>query len=68
MDYQKFFAQQLDTLRDEGRYRVFADLARRRGEFPQATHHARDQENPVTVWCSNDSGRDQAVARPKHST
>jgi len=54
MDYQNFFDQQLNGLREEGRYRVFADLARRRGVFPQATHHAPDSEKPVTVWCSND--------------
>ena len=54
MNYQSFFDQQLDTLREEGRYRVFADLARGRGAFPKATHHAADGEKPVTVWCSND--------------
>ena len=62
MDYQSFFDQQLTDLRQEGRYRVFADLERRAGEFPQATCHPSRQpgENPgepcgeVTVWCSND--------------
>ncbi len=54
MDYQDFFNQKLDSLRDEGRYRVFADLARRRGVFPQATYHCADSDKPVTVWCSND--------------
>ncbi len=54
MDYQDFFDQKLNALREEGRYRVFADLARRRGVFPQATHHSSENEKPVTVWCSND--------------
>ena len=31
MDYARFFEQQLATLRDEGHYRVFADLARHKG-------------------------------------
>ena len=54
MDYQGFFDQQLNNLREEGRYRVFADLARHKGVFPKATYHAAEGTNPVTVWCSND--------------
>src|SRR3954452_2221007 len=52
MDYHKFFAQKLDALRAEGRYRVFADLERRAGRFPRAYEHRLRDE--VTVWCSND--------------
>ena len=37
MDYQAFFKSELQSLRDEGNYRVFADLERHRGEFPRAT-------------------------------
>ncbi len=54
MDYQGFFDQQLDTLRKEGRYRVFAELARHQGAFPNATRHVGHDTQPVTVWCSND--------------
>jgi 5-aminolevulinate synthase len=54
MDYQAFFATQLDGLRQEGRYRVFADLERRAGQFPAASRHNADQQQDVTVWCSND--------------
>ena len=54
MDYQGFFDQQLDTLRKEGRYRVFAELARHNGAFPNATRHVGQKTHPVTVWCSND--------------
>jgi 5-aminolevulinate synthase len=55
MDYQAFFAGHLDRLRDEGRYRVFAELERIAGAFPRARFH-RQGEAPrdVTVWCSND--------------
>jgi 5-aminolevulinate synthase len=44
----------LANLRREGRYRVFADIVRHRGEYPRATFRAPDGARPVTVWCSND--------------
>jgi 5-aminolevulinate synthase len=55
MDYQAFFAGHLDRLRDEGRYRVFAELERIVGAFPRARlHRAGVTPREVTVWCSND--------------
>ncbi|MBV9077506.1 MAG: 5-aminolevulinate synthase [Methylobacteriaceae bacterium] len=54
MNYEAFFKRQLDELRREGRYRVFADLERRAGDFPQALHRGQRGSGPVTVWCSND--------------
>ncbi|MCU0838622.1 MAG: 5-aminolevulinate synthase [Rhodospirillales bacterium] len=54
MDYQQFFAGHLEALKREGRYRVFADLERCAGRFPEATLHTGDGERTVTVWCSND--------------
>jgi 5-aminolevulinate synthase len=54
MNYESFFRKQLDGLRREGRYRVFADLERHAGNFPNATHHRPSGQAPVTVWCSND--------------
>ncbi len=53
MNYNGFFADALAQLQDEGNYRVFADLERHRGRFPQATNHG-DQTRDVTIWCSND--------------
>jgi 5-aminolevulinate synthase len=52
MDHEQFFKARLDAARAEGRYRIFADLERRAGAFPQAFHH--DLGDEVTVWCSND--------------
>jgi 5-aminolevulinate synthase len=52
MDYERFFAQRLDGLKAEGRYRIFADLERGAGRFPRAFEHTAGAE--VTVWCSND--------------
>jgi len=54
MDYETFFTRQIDGLRREGRYRVFADLERRVGAFPRATHYQERGQAEVTVWCSND--------------
>src|SRR5580765_2676290 len=54
MDYERFFAEQVGGLKTEGRYRVFADLERQAGAFPQATHHSAGSGRAVTVWCSND--------------
>jgi 5-aminolevulinate synthase len=55
MDYRAAFRDALDRVRSEGRYRVFADLKRHRGEFPRATWTRGDGSTAdVTVWCSND--------------
>lgn len=54
MDYQQFFSDRIADLKAEGRYRVFADLERQAGRFPQAIRHAGSAADAVTVWCSND--------------
>ena len=53
--YQSAFRAAVDKVRAEGRYRVFADIKRRCGEFPRATWTLEDgAEREVVVWCSND--------------
>jgi len=70
MNYQSFFASELEKLRQEGRYRVFADLERHAGNFPAATRHDGDTTQNVTVWCSNDylgMGQNKAVIASMHA-
>ncbi len=55
MNFEAYFSDQLEELKDAGNYRVFADLERHKGNFPRATRHdAEGNESEVTVWCSND--------------
>ncbi len=54
MDFDALFRSQLDALKREGNYRVFADMERRCGAFPKADNHCEEGRREVTVWCSND--------------
>jgi 5-aminolevulinate synthase len=54
MNYEAYFRSELDALRREGRYRVFANLERKVGAFPRARWNSPDGPRDVTVWCSND--------------
>lgn len=55
MNYKHIFAQAIDRLHSEGRYRVFIDILRNKGAFPNARcFHGHNGPKPITVWCSND--------------
>ena len=70
MEYEGKFKEALEAIRQEGRYRVFADLKRHRGAFPAAQHFKGEgQPRPITVWCSNDylgMGQHPAVIAAMH--
>jgi len=72
MDYEGFFANELEHVREEGRYRVFTDIKRHRGKFPHATRFLEDAATQaVTVWCSNDylgMGQHPDVLEAMHSS
>lgn len=55
MDYAAALDAALNRLHDEGRYRTFIDIERRRGQFPHAVWVRPDgTERDITVWCGND--------------
>ena len=54
MDYDRIFRSAIDRLHDEGRYRVFVDILRTKGQFPNAHCFGGNGPKPITVWCSND--------------
>jgi 5-aminolevulinate synthase len=55
LDYTRIFSQAIDRLHEEGRYRVFIDILRNKGSFPNARCFAgHNGPKPITVWCSND--------------
>lgn len=68
--YAGAFQQAVEHVRAEGRYRVFANLARRRGDFPKALWSPESGEpNEVVVWCSNDylgQGQNPIVLEAMH--
>jgi 5-aminolevulinate synthase len=54
LDYDSIFKSAIGRLHEEGRYRVFIDIVRTKGSFPNAHCFGGNGPKPVTVWCSND--------------
>lgn len=55
VNYEKVFDAAIDRLHSEGRYRVFIDILRNKGAYPNARcFHGHNGPKPITVWCSND--------------
>src|SRR5260370_337253 len=53
-DYVASFQSAISALKREQRYRVFADLERKVGQFPHALWNSPTGPRDVVVWCSND--------------
>jgi len=54
MDYEGAFKKAVTEVRNEGRYRVFADVKRLQGQFPRARRRTESGEEEIVIWCSND--------------
>jgi 5-aminolevulinate synthase len=54
MNYKKYFADELTSLKSQGLYRKFREINRDKKHFPKATERFEGKERPVEVWCSND--------------
>jgi 5-aminolevulinate synthase len=54
LDYERIFKSAIERLHDEGRYRVFIDILRTKGSYPNAHCFGGNGPKPITVWCSND--------------
>ena len=68
-DYQAAFLAAIDQLKEENRYREFADLSRICGRFPRALYHGASGTREITVWCSNDylaMGQNPVVLKAMH--
>ena len=68
--YDSLFINKLSSLKAEGRYRVFADLERKVGQFPIATNHYNNKKRDVIVWCSNDylgQGQNRIILNAMHT-
>ncbi|MCA9508232.1 MAG: 5-aminolevulinate synthase [Myxococcales bacterium] len=69
MDFNNFFSNSLQQLKQDGAYRTFAQLARMRGQFPSAHLQEQQQSKKITIWCSNDylgMGQHPAVLQAMH--
>lgn len=70
MDYNNALDHALNSLHQEGRYRTFIDIERRKGQFPHATWTRPDgSQTQIAVWCGNDylgMGQHPAVLGAMH--
>ena len=70
MNYDQIFDAAIGRLNSEGRYRVFIDILRNKGSYPNARCFAgHNGPKDITVWCSNDylgMGQDPDVIQSMH--
>ena len=69
LDYQSLFKNQVNRLKTENRYRLFAELERKVGQHPHAIWHSDTGPRDVIIWCSNDylgMGQNEKVLNAMH--
>lgn len=70
MDYLKYFANTVEDFKSDGRYRVFNDIIRERGDFPRSIWYGKYSPKNIINWCSNDylgMGQNEHVIQAMHS-
>ena len=64
------FEQVINQLKQEGKYRVFNDIVRERGDFPKAIWYGKYNIKNIVNWCSNDylgMGQQKVVIDAMHT-
>ena len=67
---KKPFQKTIDRLKSEGKYRVFNDILRERGEYPNAIWYGPYNIKNIVNWCSNDylgMGQNKVVLDAMHT-
>ena len=68
--YEQYFEQTIKDFREDGRYRVFNDILRERGDFPRSIWYGKYAPKNIVNWCSNDylgMGQNEYVISAMHS-
>lgn len=70
MDYKKYFEDVVSEFKNDGRYRIFNDILRERGDFPRSIWYGKYAPKNIVNWCSNDylgMGQNTHVVSAMHS-
>lgn len=70
MKYIEHFEKTIDNFKSDGRYRVFNDIIREKGQFPKAIWYGKYAPKNIVNWCSNDylgMGQNQYVIDAMHT-
>jgi len=70
MKHLQYFKNTVDSYREDGRYRVFNDIIRERGNFPKAIWYGKYAPKNIVNWCSNDylgMGQNEYVIDAMHT-
>lgn len=70
MKYIEHFEKIVESYKGDGRYRVFNDIIRERGQFPKAIWYGKYAPKNIVNWCSNDylgMGQNEYVISAMHT-